>query len=155
VFAVMVLLVLVTSIPPPLVAVVFASRLMQTDTKRAQEAVGGLGAGMDKSLVAVRTVRASRAEGRVEKELHTSADRAYREGVKMAKIGALLNPVSGLALQGSFLIVLGIGGARVATGDISVADLVSFVLYMFMSSMPLGTIFSAINTVLQSTGAMY
>src|SRR5699024_11945999 len=72
----------------------------------------------------------------------------------MAKVGALLTPVSGLALQGSFLIVLGIGGARVATGSISVGDLVSFVLYMFMASMPLGTIFSAITTVRQAMGAI-
>lgn len=148
------LLVVLSVIALTLVAVVFTSRLMQKYTKRAQEAVGELGAGMDKSLVAVRTVRASRAEERVEKELHGSADRAFREGVKMATVGALLNPVSGLALQGSFLIVLGIGGARVAAGTISVADLVSFVLYMFMASMPLGMIFSAITTVRQAMGAI-
>jgi ATP-binding cassette subfamily B protein/ATP-binding cassette subfamily C protein len=148
------LLVVLSVIALTLVAVVFTSRLMQKYTKRAQEAVGELGAGMDKSLVAVRTVRASRAEARVEKELHGSADRAYREGVKMATVGALLNPVSELALQGSFLIVLGIGGARVAAGTISVADLVSFVLYMFMASMPLGMIFSAITTVRQAMGAI-
>lgn len=148
------LLVVLSVIALTMVAVIFTSRLMQKYTKRAQEAVGELGAGMDKSLVAVRTVRASRAEERVEKELHSSADKAYREGVKMATVGALLNPVSGLALQGSFLIVLGLGGARVAAATISVADLVSFVLYMFMASMPLGMIFSAITTVRQAMGAI-
>ena len=148
------LLVVLSVITVTMIAVIFTSRLMQKYTKRAQEAVGELGAGMDKSLVAVRTVRASRAEGRVEKELHASADKAFHEGVKMATVGALLNPVSGLALQGSFLIVLGLGGARVAAGTISVADLVSFVLYMFMASMPLGTIFSAITTVRQAMGAI-
>src|SRR5699024_11482580 len=94
------------------------------------------------------------AEERVEKELHSSAGRAFRGGVKMAKVGALLTPVSGLALQGSFLIVLGIGGARVATGSICVGDSVSFVLYMFMASMPLGTLFSAITTVRPTMGAI-
>ncbi|MFH0410823.1 ABC transporter ATP-binding protein [Corynebacterium sp. L4756] len=148
------LLVVLGVIALTMVAVIFTSRLMQKYTKAAQEAVGELGAGMDKSLVAVRTLRASRAEERVEKELHCSAESAYREGVKMATVGALLNPVSGLALQGSFLIVLGIGGARVAAGTISVGDLVSFVLYMFMASMPLGMIFSAITTVRQAMGAI-
>lgn len=148
------LLVVLGVIALTMVAVIFTSRLMQKYTKAAQEAVGELGAGMDKSLVAVRTLRASRAEERVEKELHGSAESAYREGVKMATVGALLNPVSGLALQGSFLIVLGIGGARVASGTISVGDLVSFVLYMFMASMPLGMIFSAITTVRQAMGAI-
>lgn len=51
-------------------------------------------------------------------------------------------------------MVLGIGGARVASGDISVADLVSFVLYLFMVSMPLGQIFGAITTVRQAMGAI-
>src|SRR5699024_9726479 len=123
---VVMLLVVVSVIALTMNAVIFASRLMQKYTKHAHADVGEVGAGMDKSLLAVRTVRASRAEERVEKELHCSAGRACREGVKMAKVGALLTPVSGLALQGSFLIVLGIGGARVATGSISVGDLVSF-----------------------------
>src|SRR5699024_12313433 len=85
---------------------------------------------------------------------HASAGRACREGVQVSMVGALLQPVSGIALQGSFLIVLGIGGARVATGSISDGDLVSFVLYMFIASMPLGTIFSAITPVRQAMGTI-
>src|SRR5699024_1042551 len=50
-------------------------------------------------------------------------------------------------------IVLGIRGARVATGSISVGNLISFVLYMVMAPMALGTIFIAITTVRQEMGA--
>lgn len=135
-------------------AVVMISRYIQRYTTKAQEAVGDLGAGMDRALVAVRTIRAAGAQDRVDEALDADAQRAYVQGVKIAKLEGILSPASSIALQASFLIVLGVGGARVARGDISVGDLVSFVLYMFMVSMPLGAIFSAVTTVRQAMGAL-
>src|SRR5699024_1350083 len=131
---VMMLLVVLSVITLTIAAVIFASLQMQKYTELAQEGDAVFSAGMEKSLLAVRTVRGSRAEERVEKELHASAGRAFREGVKMAKLGAFLTPVSGLVLQGSFLIVLVICGALVSTGVISVFVLVSFLFHMFLVS---------------------
>ena len=37
-------------------------------------------------------------------------------GVKVAKISALIVPIAGIAMQVSFLVVLGVGGFRVASG---------------------------------------
>ncbi|MCS5479259.1 ABC transporter ATP-binding protein/permease [Corynebacterium sp. YIM 101645] len=137
-----------------LVAVVGTSTLIQRYTKKAQEAVGDLGAGMDRALVAVRTIRAAGAQDRVETGLRADADTAWVQGVRIARVAALIFPAAGLAMQGSFLAVLGIGGARVAAGTISVADLVTFVLYLFMVSMPLGSIFGAVTTIRQAMGAI-
>ncbi|AGF72783.1 ABC transporter ATP-binding protein [Corynebacterium halotolerans] len=148
------LLIVLAVVAVTMIAVITASSLLQRYTTKAQEAVGALGAGMDRALVAVRTIRATGAQDQVEAGLGTDADRAYRQGVRIARVEALLYPASGLAMQASFLIVLGVGGARVAAGDIAVADLVSFVLYLFMVSMPLGTIFSAVTTIRQAMGAL-
>ncbi len=137
-----------------LVAVIGSSTLIQRYTKRAQKAVGDLGAGMDRALVAVRTIRASGAQDKVEADLRADADHAWLQGVRIARVAALIFPAAGLAMQGSFLLVLGIGGARVAAGTITVADLVTFVLYLFMVSMPLGSIFGAITTIRQAMGAI-
>lgn len=137
-----------------LIAVIGSSTLIQRYTKRAQKAVGDLGAGMDRALVAVRTIRASGAQDKVEADLRADADNAWLQGVRIARVAALIFPAAGLAMQGSFLLVLGIGGARVAAGTITVADLVTFVLYLFMVSMPLGSIFGAITTIRQAMGAI-
>ena len=75
-------------------------------------------------------------------------------GVRIARIGAVLWPVSGLAIQGAFLAVLGVGGYRVAAGTLSVADLVTFIIFLFMMLMPLGTAFSAVATVRSALGAL-
>ncbi|WP_459612113.1 ABC transporter ATP-binding protein [Corynebacterium urogenitale] len=136
------------------VLVVVASGKIQRYTKQLQKSVGQLGAGMDRALVAVRTIRAANAQQRVEAELVEDAETALAKGKKIAAIEGLLYPVSGLAMQGSFLIVLGIGGARVATGAISVGDLVAFVLYLFMLAMPLGQVFGAVTAIRSAMGAI-
>lgn len=148
------LLIVLTVIVLAMLAVLGASTYIQKYTTKSQEAVGNLGAGMERSLVALRTVRATRAEGQVEKTQHDDANEAFRHGVSIAKIEGLLYPVSGLAMQASFLVVLGVGGLRVAAGNISIGDLVSFVLYMFMVAGPLGMIFGAVTTIRQAMGAL-
>lgn len=134
--------------------VVIASSKIQEYTKELQKAVGSLGAGMDRALGAIRTIRSANASAQVESELQVTAYEAFTKGRKIAVIEGLLYPVSGLALQVSFLIVLGFGGARVATGVLGVGDLVTFVLYLFMLSLPLGLIFSAVNTIRSAMGAI-
>ncbi|QNH95916.1 ABC transporter ATP-binding protein [Corynebacterium anserum] len=136
------------------VIVVIASKKIQRYTKQLQKSVGLLGAGMDRALVAIRTIRAANAQQQVEDDLVAEAERAFGKGKQTAKIEAFLYPVSGLALQASFLIVLGVGGARVSTGTIAVGDLVAFALYLFMLAMPLGQIFGAVTTIRSAMGAI-
>src|SRR5690606_2091884 len=84
----------------------------------------------------------------------SDAQGAYQAGLKVARISALITPIAGLAMQASFLIVLGVGGFRVASGAISIASLVAFLMFLFMMIMPLGQSFGAINAVNQALGAL-
>ncbi|MFE7629203.1 ABC transporter ATP-binding protein [Kocuria sp. NPDC057446] len=135
-------------------AVVVASARIQSLTRSAQEAVGRLAAGVERALSAVRTIRAGGATDREIARLEAEAVSAYGFGVRVAGVGAVLWPISGLAVQGSFLAVLGVGGYRVASGALAVADLVTFILFLFMMVMPLGQFFSAVTTVRTALGAL-
>lgn len=135
-------------------SVIIASGRIQTLTRSAQDAVGRLASGVERGVSAVRTIRAAGATDREVTRLGTEATSAYDFGVRVARIGALLWPISGLAVQGSFLAVLGVGGYRVAAGLLTVADLVTFVLFLFMMVMPLGQFFSAVTTVRAALGAL-
>jgi ATP-binding cassette subfamily B protein len=75
-------------------------------------------------------------------------------GIKVAKISALVVPIAGIAMQVSFLVVLGVGGFRVASGAITVANLVAFILFLFMMIMPLGQAFGAVTSVNSALGAL-
>lgn len=134
--------------------VTLASSRIQALTLESQEALGRVSSGVERAISGVRTIRASGATAREEAALVADAGAAYRLGVRIVRISALLWPVSSLAIQGAFLAVLGVGGYRVASGSLSVADLVTFILFLFMMLMPLGTAFGAVITVRTALGAL-
>ncbi|MBM9466419.1 ABC transporter ATP-binding protein [Nakamurella leprariae] len=136
------------------VSVIVASGRIQRLSRSAQDAVGRLASGVERAVSAVRTIRAAGATDREVDRLSNEAQDAYGFGVRVARIGAILWPISGLAVQGSFLAVLGVGGYRVANGSLSVADLITFILFLFMMVMPLGQFFAAITTVRAALGAL-
>lgn len=134
--------------------VAVASGRIQALTRASQESVGRIGAGLHRALAAIRTIRALGATDREVDRLLMDVEAAYLLGVRVARVEAVLWPISGLALQGSFLAVLGVGGYRVAAGSLSIANLISFILFLFMMLMPLGQVFSAVATVRSALGAL-
>jgi len=135
-------------------AVVTLSRRIRVASRNAQDKVGDLTSSVERAISAVRTVRASNATEREIQSVEKDAEGAWRLGLDVAKISALVVPVSGIALQVAFLVVLGVGGFRVASGSLPVADLVAFILFLFMMIMPLGQAFGAITSVNQALGAL-
>lgn len=100
-------------------------------TERAQEAVGTISTALERAFGAFRTLKASGAEERETAVVRAAAQEAWRHGVRSAKWQAVAWSSVGLAVQVSFLAVLGIGGARVASGAIPVSTLVAFLLFLF------------------------
>ena len=135
-------------------SVVIVSGRIQTLTQESQAAVGRVAAGVERALSGIRTIRAAGATEREGRRLEADAEGAYGLGVRIARIGAVLWPVSGLAVQGAFLAVLGVGGYRVVVGVLPVADLITFILFLFMMLMPLGNAFNAIITVRSALGGL-
>lgn len=121
---------------------------------RAQRSVGEMAADLERALSAIRTVRASRAERRETERIGTRARAGYAASVRMAKLDAAVGPASELAVNGSFLVILLIGGLRVANGSSSVAELVAFLLYMTYLTGPIGAVFQAVSTMQQGIGAL-
>ncbi|UOR01759.1 ABC transporter ATP-binding protein/permease [Leucobacter allii] len=137
-----------------LVVVVTVSSRIRPAVARAQEKVGDLAAQVDRSISSIRTIRAAGAAEREQRATERDAEEAYALGVKVARISAVIVPISFLALQLSFLVVLGLGGYRVATGAITIAQLVTFIIFLFLMVTPLGQAFGAISAVGQALGAL-
>nr|WP_233197374.1 MULTISPECIES: ABC transporter ATP-binding protein [Cryobacterium] len=136
------------------VTVILLSRRIRTASTAAQVKVGDLAASVERAISAIRTVRAANATDREVAVIEEDARGAWRMGIKVAKISALVVPIAGIAMQVSFLVVLGVGGFRVASDAITIADLVAFILFLFMMIMPLGQFFGAITSVNSALGAL-
>jgi ATP-binding cassette subfamily B protein len=136
------------------VAVTLLSGRIRVATAQQQEKVGELASGVERAVGSIRTVRAAGATDREADALTDMATDVYGVGVRIAKVSALVVPVAGIALQVSLLVVLGLGGFRVASGAISIASLVTFVMFLFLLIAPLGSFFGAITSVNQALGAL-
>jgi ABC-type multidrug transport system fused ATPase/permease subunit len=131
-----------------------ALRGMRAASLRGRRATGAMAADLERALSAIRTVKAARAEARESERIGGRAEAAYAANVRMAGFDALVAPATELAVTGSFLVALLVGGARVAGGSGSIADLVAFLLYMLYLTGPLGALFESLSVVQQGSGAV-
>ena len=136
------------------VVVLVVATKVRAATEEAQERVGTLGAALERALRAIRTVKISHAEDREEETIAGEAGAAYRAGVRAAAYESLIGPATNVALQGSFVLVLGVGGARLASGDLALEDLVAFLLYLLYLVGPLVVVFASFTELQQGLAAM-
>ncbi|MFE6734446.1 ABC transporter ATP-binding protein [Microbacterium sp. NPDC057650] len=148
------LMLIVLVIGASVIVVVLLSGRIRTASTAQQQKVGELASGVERAVSSIRTVRASGATERETEAVTGLATEAYGIGVRIAKISSLVVPIAGIALQLSLLVVLGVGGFRVASGAITIASLVTFIMFLFMLIMPLGQAFGAITSVNQALGAL-
>jgi ABC-type multidrug transport system fused ATPase/permease subunit len=113
--------------------------------RRAQESVGVMGAALERMFGAFRTVKASGAEDREGERIQAAATEAWRASLRAAKWETVAGNTAGLAIQVAFIAVLSVGGARVASGAISVGTLVAFLLYVYYLLPPVNQLANAVT----------
>jgi ATP-binding cassette subfamily B protein/ATP-binding cassette subfamily C protein len=136
------------------VGVVGLSRRVRGASRQAQDRIGEMTSAVERAISAVRTIRANGAEESEGQVVDGYARDAYAAGMHMAKLQALINPITSMTIQIALLVVLGLGGARMATGAIAVGDLIAYVLFLFMLWFPLGRALTAYTRLQTGLGAL-
>ncbi|TMR89751.1 ABC transporter ATP-binding protein [Nonomuraea basaltis] len=127
---------------------------IQRAQSHAQEAVGEMGAVLDRALQAYRTVKASGAEEREIAVVGEAAERARDRGLQVAGWTSLAGVATWMAVQIAFLAVLAVGGSRVASGVLEVSSLIAFLLYLFYLVPPIGQLVQGGVQLQQGLAAM-
>lgn len=104
---------------------------ISTAQQASQESVGRLGATLEGTLRAVRTVKASRAEARQGAAILEEADAAQKHAVTAVRTTAIAWTISWGGIQAAIIVILGLGAWRVSEGLLEVSSLVAFLLYAF------------------------
>ena len=120
----------------------------------AQAALADVSTATQENLAGLRVVR---AYGREESERRRFRDRseAYASAnMRLARLQAMLGPLLGFLLGVSLLILLWIGGTRVAEGSLTLGDFVAFVMYLAMIAWPLIAVGWIVNQFQRGSAAM-
>ncbi len=140
-------LALCVALPYPLfigIGRLFGRRLHVANLE-AQEQLGALSTAVQENAAGVLVVRAYAMEDEERGRFRRENDRLYRRGLRLARVNVTLQPVVGLLPGIAMILVLVVGGARVRSGALDVADLWAFYMYIFMLTFPtfmLGWVFA-------------
>jgi ABC-type multidrug transport system fused ATPase/permease subunit len=118
------------------VGITFMGARMRRTSEVTQAEVARMTSAADRALSSVVLIRSSAATAEQVEHVSDFARRAEESGVTMARIQAWVQPIMSLCIQGAFLVVLSVGGLRVADGAMTVGQLMAFILYLFLLVMP-------------------
>lgn len=134
--------------------IALTGRKIRTATTKAQQRVGEMSSAVERALSAIRTIRAARAEAKEAEVISKAATAAYDQGLAIARLSAAVAPIAQIAFNTAFIVVLGLGGLRVASGETTISSLVTFVVLLFFMIGPLISAFGAYTSVMGALGAM-
>ena len=134
--------------------IALTGRKIRTATTKAQQRVGEMSSAVERALSAIRTIRAARAEAKETEVISKAANAAYDQGLAIARLSAAVAPIAQIAFNTAFIVVLGLGGLRVASGETTISSLVTFVVLLFFMIGPLISAFGAYTSVMGALGAM-
>jgi ATP-binding cassette subfamily B protein len=115
--------------------------------ERAQESVGRLGGALEGALRAIRTVKASRAEGRQVDRILKDARESADQSIYAVRRTALAWVIAWSGIQIAIIVILGFGAWRVSEGALEVSSLIAFLLYAFGLMGPITEISQNLTTL--------
>jgi len=137
------------------VMMLFIMPRIQNATLDSQKALGDMGSLLERIFSAFRTVKASGAEDHEIGRLEAAATIARDRGVKASFWEALAGVAAFMPVNIAFLMVLGVGGARVASGTMEVGTLIGFLLLLFYLMGPISGLVASLSQLQTGLAAIH
>lgn len=131
-----------------------AGQRVREATEQTQGRVAAMTSSLHRALIAFRTVKASGTERAESERTCAEAEAAFRAGRRAVRVEALLGMLIAVSVDVTFLAVLAVGGARVASGSLHVGDLVAFLLYVIFLAEPIDSLAFTIPEIAQGLAAV-
>lgn len=119
------------------IAVKVLGRKIHERSEATQAALAAVSTAVQENLAGLRVVRAYGREESQRDAFRRRSAAYVDENLRLAVIQATLSPLLGFLLGASLLIILYVGGGRVAAGTLTLGDFVAFMMYVGMVGWPL------------------
>jgi ABC-type multidrug transport system fused ATPase/permease subunit len=134
-----------TSIATTAVVVsILAARPVRRINVAVQETTGALAARVQRALVGARLLRAYDAHGRALGEIDDLIADAYHHGLRLARLSAVVGPITSTLVSLALVVAIVVGGVRAAAGGLELAGLVTFLMFFNMLVGPLNQLSAAV-----------
>ena len=122
-------------------------------SRQSQDRIGDIGAYVDETLHAIRTVQASCHEPIDAERYGGRVEEAFTTAMRRSVASALLAGVASLLAFGAIGTVLWIGGHAVLAGEISAGELSAFLFYAVLMAGSVGSLSEIVGQLLRGAGA--
>jgi ATP-binding cassette subfamily B protein len=140
-------------VPLVIVPIMFYGRQVRRLSRDSQDRVADVGAYVDESLGAIRTVQAFNHEEEDRRRFAERTESAFTTAVARVKARAALTAMVIVLVFGAVSIVLWIGGHDVLAGRITPGELSAFVFYAVVVAGSFGAISEVIGDLQRAAGA--
>jgi subfamily B ATP-binding cassette protein MsbA len=133
-------------------ASVFGRRLRRISTQ-FQDEVAEANAVADESIASIRVVKWFTAEDDVSGRYDRAVRESYAKALRRARLRALFVPFVTFVGFGTIAVVMWVGGRLVLSGEMTIGDLVSFLLYTLVVAGAIGSFTGLYSELQEALGA--
>jgi ATP-binding cassette subfamily B protein len=143
----------VLAVPVVIAPIVLIGRRVRKLSRESQDRVADVGAEVEESLNAVRTIQAFNHEDLDRQHFAVRVEEAFNAAVRRVRARALLTALVITLVFGSVGLILWIGGHDVLSGRISGGELSAFVFYAVVVAGAAGAISEVVGDLQRAAGA--
>ncbi|MCU0305401.1 MAG: ABC transporter transmembrane domain-containing protein [Thermoanaerobaculales bacterium] len=140
-------------VPPVALGAVVVGRRLSKLAKKAQDALARANEAADEAIAGIRTVRSFAREVAEAERYSERVWESFEVSRRRIRVVALFVGAMTLAAFGSVSAVLWFGGRMVMTGDLTVGELATFILYTLIVAMALSTLADLWSDFARARGA--
>ena len=140
-------------IPLVLLPILVLGRRLRRLSRAAQDRVADVGAHVEESISAVRTVQAFGHEGLDVVDFSMRVEEAFRTAIRRTRVRSALAVIVIVLALGAVCTILWLGGRDVMSGAMSAGDLSAFVFYAVVAAAALGALSEVVGDLQRAAGA--
>lgn len=145
--------IMLVSAPVAMLILLPLGRKMYKISKETQDEMAAYSANLGRVLNDIRLVKSSNGQAKERKRGKKRIVALFRYGLKEAKVQAVVSPLMTTVMMLVLVILIGYGGARVSTGELSAGSLVAVIIYMFQIIIPFTQLASFFTSFQKAMGA--